>query len=295
MVIPAPERVSLGRWSHPAEHFGDSFIKPLAQTTDHSGISYAIVISSILGDFDSFLIKSGNPEDSRSWTRPKLIPNRIYAGVREPTLSWGPPNYLVFRFLQEAPGPRASVMQVPLNPAVAPMLGPQEWSLSIADIERDSDGDGWTDIEERRLGLDPNNPDTDGDEIPDGKDICPNYAPAVMEANGEDAQILQKAFFAMFGLSRSRALLLVEGDSQRLQLWGYAGPVIYEADKKKWSNEHQFGAVFVKWRITQETDTEATVEITDYEGPLAAGGYVISLRKIGGQGFVIDTTRRWVS
>ena len=37
----------------------------------------------------------------------------------------------------------------------------------------DSDGDGWDDLYENYLGTDPNNPDTDGDYIPDNEDPTP--------------------------------------------------------------------------------------------------------------------------
>ncbi len=40
-------------------------------------------------------------------------------------------------------------------------------------IDTDDDGDGLSDVEEKRLGTDPLNPDTDGDGIPDGKDLHP--------------------------------------------------------------------------------------------------------------------------
>jgi alpha-tubulin suppressor-like RCC1 family protein len=40
----------------------------------------------------------------------------------------------------------------------------------------DSDRDGLTDVEEYQLGTDPNNPDTDGDHLPDGQDGWPNDA-----------------------------------------------------------------------------------------------------------------------
>jgi hypothetical protein len=43
----------------------------------------------------------------------------------------------------------------------------------LADVERDSDGDGLTDIAERRLLLDPANPDSDGDGLIDGLDPMP--------------------------------------------------------------------------------------------------------------------------
>ncbi len=44
---------------------------------------------------------------------------------------------------------------------------------ALADIEKDSDGDGLTDIAEERLITDPNDRDTDGDGIRDGRDALP--------------------------------------------------------------------------------------------------------------------------
>jgi hypothetical protein len=43
----------------------------------------------------------------------------------------------------------------------------------LADLERDRDWDGLTDIAERRLGLEPSNADTDGDGLADGADPLP--------------------------------------------------------------------------------------------------------------------------
>jgi hypothetical protein len=45
--------------------------------------------------------------------------------------------------------------------------------INLADIEKDSDGDGLTDVIEHRIGLCPDNPDTDGDGIQDGSDPLP--------------------------------------------------------------------------------------------------------------------------
>jgi uncharacterized delta-60 repeat protein len=47
------------------------------------------------------------------------------------------------------------------------------FSLEVTLVITDSDADGLTDDEERALGTDPFNPDTDGDGIPDGIDNCP--------------------------------------------------------------------------------------------------------------------------
>jgi len=47
------------------------------------------------------------------------------------------------------------------------------WHKGILTLAKDSDADGYTDLEERWLGLDPMNPDTDGDGIRDGIDKNP--------------------------------------------------------------------------------------------------------------------------
>jgi hypothetical protein len=64
----------------------------------------------------------------------------------------------------------------PKREPAAPPASPQQWEVSIDDVERDSDGDGWTDHEEARLGLDAHDADSDGDDLPDGRDPAPRIA-----------------------------------------------------------------------------------------------------------------------
>ena len=291
-----PATVPLGIWPHPMWHFGDSETEPLAKAQTADGTTYAIVDSDLLGDsYDLFLISSRSPKDRRSWTRPILIPNRIYRGFHGQTLREGKPGQLVFSFVQDEPGPR-DLMEGQLTPPKrAPQLGKQTWVLSLKALTQDSDGDGWTDIEEQRLGLNPRNRDTDGDGIPDGQDICPNYAPTPGEQNDEEVQILQKAVLAELGLSRSRALLLVRPDSKRFQIWGYLGPVLYLDDVKEWTANHPEGGIFVSWKMTARSKNDATVSFTDYEGPLAGGEVELHLHKYGEEWFVTARTLGWVS
>ncbi|HEX4303787.1 MAG TPA: thrombospondin type 3 repeat-containing protein [Rhizomicrobium sp.] len=54
--------------------------------------------------------------------------------------------------------------------------------IPLAELRRDSDSDGITDIAEEHLLLDPHNPDTDGDGIPDGRDPMPNVPHAATAA-----------------------------------------------------------------------------------------------------------------
>lgn len=49
----------------------------------------------------------------------------------------------------------------------------------------DSDGDGLTDDEERRLGTNPFNPDTDGDGIPDGDEVALGTDPLRADTDGD--------------------------------------------------------------------------------------------------------------
>jgi hypothetical protein len=171
-------------------------------------------------------------------------------------------------------------------PPQAPKLGQQTWELAVADIERDTDRDGWTDAEEQRLGIDPKKADSDGDGIPDGEDCCPNLA-ARQPADARGA-ILQRAVFACFGLSRSRHLLLVQQGTRPVHVWGYAGPVIYlDAElAKRWDRRKGRG-IFVRWKITKLAEDTARVSVSDWEGPLAAGSQELELRKIGGEWFVV--------
>ncbi|HXN73738.1 MAG TPA: hypothetical protein VN861_14425 [Candidatus Acidoferrales bacterium] len=291
-----PANVAVGVLIHPMWHFGDIEIKPFVTTLVSDGTTYGIVSQDLLGDtYDLFLISSKSPNDRASWTRPVLIPNRIYRGFHDAKLIEGKPGQLVFTFVQGVSGPRNLMEGQLAPPEKAPVLGEQTWILSLQQIMQDSDGDGWTDIEEQRLGLNPLNSDTDGDGIPDGQDICPNYAPKVGEKIDEEVQILQKAALAQFGLSRSRALLLVRPGSKRFQIEGYRGPVLYLNDVKEWTAKHPEGGIFVSWKITSRSNSDAVVSFTDHEGPMAGGEVELRLHKYGGECFVTGRTFGWVS
>jgi hypothetical protein len=65
---------------------------------------------------------------------------------------------------------------------------------------------------------------------------------------------------------------------------------------KSWSKDHQYGAVYASWRIRKRrADGDVIVEIVDYEGPLAAGGQDVRLRKVGNEWVVISRRTTWVS
>jgi hypothetical protein len=68
-------------------------------------------------------------------------------------------------------------------------------AFSLAGAARDSDGDGLTDVVERRLRLDPGNPDTDGDGLRDAEDPAPN---ARLREPRDDEQAIAAAIFRQF-------------------------------------------------------------------------------------------------
>ena len=74
-------------------------------------------------------------------------------------------------------------------------------NCAIADLYRDSDGDGITDLAEKELGMDPLRADSNGNGIPDGRDKNPLYKPHKLT---EQEQIYQAVLEALCQLGRSQ-------------------------------------------------------------------------------------------
>jgi len=273
-ITPTPPTVPADIWPNVGWHLGDLVVDKLAQTTVSDGTTYAIVSANLLGSFDFFLISKRTPADPRAWSRPKLLDRSHPLGVRSAELTPGAGETLNLTFtLRLTPGRR-------------------DLQVSLLDVNRDSDGDGWTDIEEARLETDPHDPDSDGDGIPDGADVCPLYAASKEEAGSDRASILQKAIFATFGLTGSRQLLYVTPDSPRVQVFGYGGPILFDHPITKDSLP---GGPYVSWRIAERTATTARVELSDREAGTSGGGQEVSLRKIGDTWVVVSRRTTWVN
>ncbi|MBI1334523.1 MAG: hypothetical protein GC165_16770 [Armatimonadetes bacterium] len=108
-------------------------------------------------------------------------------------------------------------------------------------LKKDSDSDGLTDIVEQWIGTDPNNPDTDGDGIPDGIDKSPMAKPAT-----GDNLALQAALIP-FAIYRSMAIQNLCFTYPPLvtpvELNAAAGPVYWfpDDDKRTWHAEFLYG------------------------------------------------------
>jgi hypothetical protein len=170
-------------------------------------------------------------------------------------------------------------------------------TFDLDELERDTDGDGWTDIEEARMGLDPRNPDTDGDGIPDGRDRTPNLAAAPRGGNDETSEIVTKASLALFGLPSvpHMGLMMAGPSAERVSLIGRVGPIIYGRATKDRNPTWSQSARCVSWRIVLRTRTTAAVAFEDSGAPLGGAGFEAFLSKRADRWFVVYLTRTWIS
>ena len=278
----ASDPLTLGDFPHPGWHMNDNEIS--AQwSARQNGINYAVIIDYVFGDMDLLLL-SQNADGS--WSRPHLVPLKLYRGMQNLALKAGAGGTLIFSFDQQPP-PERRIMEGTRDPGEqAPVLGHRELLIDPAKVLRDSDRDGLTDAEEERLGLSPSNRDSDGDGIADGDDTAPDFAP---NKTTEEDLILQRAVFATFCIGGARYTMFAAPDVRRIQPLGSRGFVIY--------NKHPrgYGAVSVRWKIAQKSDAAAVVELSDSEGPLAAGGVNVTLARKHGTWYVVRVQTTWIS
>jgi hypothetical protein len=99
-------------------------------------------------------------------------------------------------------------------------------SVSFADIRKDGDSDGLTDLVEERFGTDPTKPDSDGDGQLDGKDPSPMAAPV---KSPNDRQTLLAAIFTTLCMGDPSVdpIVVVLDRDQWQQMHGPSGRVIF--------------------------------------------------------------------
>jgi len=293
---PWSERMNLDRVPHPAAHMGDGEFRPFVQIAGNDAVTYGLIAMSLLGGSDVFLTTSRAPRLSSEWTRPNLVSQRAPFGISDPMLTWTGPGWLQLEFSAVASRDSRTVL-VPIEPPAGPLpSGRQTWAISIPNVIADRDRDGWTDVEERRIGLRFDTADSDGDGIRDDVDVCPNYAASPTEATDVEAAILRKVFFAGYGIHRSHDLLLVSGASRPLQLWGSRGPVLYGVDRSQWVAEWGgLGPPILNWKLRALAADTATVQFGDYVANMAAAGYTATLKRIDGEWFVVAVVMNWIS
>jgi len=265
-----PPTVTLDRWPAPGLHMGDTPATLVAKITAADGTVYGVVPANLLGGYDFFLVATRTPDDAATWSRPKLIASAASFRYGDATsLAWAGPRTLTLT---------AAAQTLP---------------IALDEVERDSDGDGWTDREEARLGTNPRDRDSDGDGLPDGRDVCPLFARPAVNRTDEATAILQKAIFAAYAVTGSRNLLYVRPGSPRVHVAGYGGPMLLDRAVPK--NGNGDGGTWVGWKIARRDATTAVVDLSDWEGLLAAGGVDVRLTKVGAAWVVVSVRTTWIS
>lgn len=184
-------------------------------------------------------------------------------------------------------------------------------------LAADSDGDGWTDALETRLGTDPRAADTDGDGLKDSEDKNPLAAPRQL---GDTEQVLAAVFEARFRFADEGCLpfrVYVPNSVQPLELMGreWVTRCVNASRKPRLTGQKEKPEPNVSFRPPEygfdlakvyETDsnnvilwnsdkTEAKTHIVVYHGPLSATGFDVRLKKINGVWLVIEMQMIWIS
>jgi hypothetical protein len=277
-----PESSASGwHWESPAAGMGGLLVTP------QSGVAigrrhYAVMLLSPYSPTAPHL--SWRDDGDNKWSRPHLAGDPIGSlSDLETRLASAPPGLVVSFSLRPIP---AGV--------VTPRDVPASRQIKIDDVERDTDRDGWTDLEERALGMDAARADSDGDGIADDRDVTPMYAARAGEDADEDAQILRRAFFAAYGLTGSHFAIFVRPEMRRVQLNGISGPVLFGVDLPDRNGCGRGGrpcpptrGAEVAWERGKSATT-ATVIFTTWQGSSFWSRSRVRLQKISGEWVVVE-------
>nr|WP_309688125.1 PQQ-binding-like beta-propeller repeat protein [Armatimonas sp.] len=187
---------------------------------------------------------------------------------------------------------------------------PRNWVKRFVNnlaLRDDSDGDGLTDLAEKRLGTNPNNPDSDGDGLGDSEDRNPLAAPYSLT---DEEKILAAAFESQFGFDTDRGTpIAVEfpASLKPFELASGGWRVLPKSSSPFWGSGRisPLGHVLISFTdkvrrkgpvFLWNTDhTEAIVHLGIIYGALDGVGYDITVRRFGTDWFVVDRKAVWFS
>lgn len=156
-------------------------------------------------------------------------------------------------------------------------------TADLAAALRDADSDGLPDRLERRLGLDPHNPDTDADRIPDLMDSNP-LAP--QHKNCEHADIYSAVFQWVLQERPAALYSVLYENNETCSMDDFAGVIV----KKQINCEHTVR--FHKPEFV--SSTLASVQANVGACPQNAGGYRFLLARVRGQWRIISFDLAWI-
>ena len=163
---------------------------------------------------------------------------------------------------------------------------PETVRVDLKEARRDSDGDGFTDLVERRLSLDPGNADSDGDGMADAVDPAPNARtrPASTEVEQIRAAIFEQYF--AFTDDSGQPVIFLGPPSQPLE--GRTGPTLVIASGEEERVRDRYpGLPFV--RIAPDEDPAAVAPgqrryvLVTYTGPISGAVYVVVVSRVRGR------------
>jgi hypothetical protein len=187
---------------------------------------------------------------------------------------------------------------------------PGSVQFELAELRRDTDGDGLPDVVERRIRTDPSLQDTDGDGLIDSKDSAPNGAalPASEEQDIVRA-VFQQYFTFKDAADHDLAVMVSEFP---LQWLGRQGPTITLTPRQDSEFIEEAGldgvahiSIAPGWHERgrdEDPDQELAVaaderryRLTSYRGGLNAVGYDITVRRLGRRWLIKECTMAWIS
>ena len=148
----------------------------------------------------------------------------------------------------------------------------------------DEDGDHMTDLAEELLGTNPHEPDTDGDGMIDGSDPTPLRGLPETESGGDEGQILQQAFFAVFGTNSSlQGVFFVPSEMPACE--GFAGRLLHGVDLGGPDRRY---APLVNMKIDSMSEDTAVVGMTIWLAELAGQAWKMTVVKRSGTWLISD-------
>ncbi|RYG35102.1 hypothetical protein EON81_13685 [bacterium] len=158
----------------------------------------------------------------------------------------------------------------------------------------DSDKDGLTDLAEVRLGTNPKLADSDGDGLRDEIDRNPLVAPRTLT---EEEEILWTAYEARyrFGYEDGINPFIVTFPGKPFELPGRQGYALGEGKVGTVSKLFGQGPGFIRLAVPKAQGDLRAVSIGTTYGGLNGTGYLLTLKKIDGTWFVVNSVMEWIS
>jgi hypothetical protein len=289
-VGPGTEPLTAADALQPSGFVSERRVGLVAVATASDGTTYRVVHDDLYGRSELFVSASRTSDVPAAWTRPRLTPFATAGLVSEGSAKWHD------RTLEVTFG-ETDARRSPPAPPNTPRT--RTVTIDLVEVWRDSDHDGLTDLEEQRIGLDPQRADTDGDGLVDGSDTCPLFAAPTNSPHDGTFELVQAAFFATFGVTRDRRRLEVRPGMPQIGFVGYLGPVMYGGTPPAWTGTYGEEAAgrlpWFAWEVVDRTGDSAVVIITTWMGPMASTGTNIYLKKMRGRWYVVAHQTAWKS